>query len=99
MDVVVRFLSDDEIEQRYPEENQSPRAILSREAIEKGYKIALIESPYLVSFLGDGMLECILHRAQQMSNLLIPNFRQDFWCFTDLGETPQGRVYCAIREK
>ena len=99
MNPVVRFLSDEEIKQRYPEENQSTRARLSREAVQKGYKIALVESSYCVSYPCDGNLENALYYAEGFLNLLIPEHRRELWCFTDLGETPQGRVYCAIREK
>lgn len=99
MNPVVRFLSDEEIKQRYPEENQSTRARLSREAVQKGYKIALVDSPYCVSYPCDGYLEEALDYAMGFLDLLIPEHCREFLCFTDLGETPQGRVYCAIKEK
>ena len=96
MDPVVRFLSNEEIKQRYPEENQSTRARLSREAVQKDYKIALVQHR-LINFKSDYF--DLYQISSGMLDSLIPEHCREFWCFTDLGETPQGKVYCAIREK
>ncbi len=89
----IKILSKKEIEERYPKENNSNVAKLTRGFIEKGFKIAYLKM--------DGLgRETPSWRHVEVSNAIeiaLKNDNFEIGCYTDLSELKNDVIYVSFK--
>lgn len=90
---IVKILSNDELDKRYPKGVNFRMAKLTREAIDKGYSIALIEQEGLhnSNWLTQDVqvaLECNTPKSSVI----------EVWGYTDMSQLSEDKIYCAFKE-
>ena len=93
MERTVKVLSKKELNKMYPKEVNSRMAKLTREALDKGYSIALIEQEGLHSskWLTQDVkvaLESITPKSSAI----------EVWGYTDMSQLSEDKIYCAFKE-
>jgi len=91
---IVKILSNEELDKRYPEGMENRMAKLTREAIEKGYSIALVEQEGLHD---SGIL--LSHDVQVALESITPKSSViEVWGYTDMSQFSKDKIYCAFKE-
>lgn len=90
----VMFLSKEQLDERYSKLANTKMAKLTKEAIEKGYSVALIQKEGL-----GWRREWLLHSVQVALEQSVPrNSVIKIWCYTDMSELRDDKIYVAFKE-
>lgn len=90
----VRVLSKKQLDERYSKLANTRMAKLTKEAIEKGYSIALIQKEGLRS-----RTDWLLHDVQVALEQSVPrNSVIKIWCYTDMSQLDDDSIYVAFKE-
>lgn len=91
----VTILSKEDLEKRYSGEMANTRmAKLTKEALELGYSIALIEQEHL----HESNMICYDVQVALECHFPCSSTYIEVWGFTDLSEFNNDKLYCAFRE-
>lgn len=89
----VMVLSEKQLKERYSHLANTRMAKLTKEAIEKGYSIALVEK----EGLKNGNL--LAHKVQVALEQSVPRSSViQLWCFTDMSQMKEDKIYVAFKE-
>lgn len=90
----VMVLSKQQLDERYSRLANTKMARLTKEAIEKGYSIALIEQEGL-----EKRIEYLSYDTQVALEQSVPKSSViKIWCFTDMSELDVDKIYVAFKE-
>ena len=90
----VRILTTEEIEEKYSKNNNTRMANLTKQALDKGYLIALVEQKDLehsdhmhleIQWAVESLFPEALHEHVEI------------WGYTDMSELSKGKIYCAFK--
>jgi len=89
----VMVLSNEELDERYSSLSNTRMAKLTREAIERGYSIALVEKEGLrkEKWLSH-LVRVVLEQSVPRSSVI------KLWRFTDMSQLDEDRIYVAFKE-
>ena len=87
----IKVLSKKEIEERYPKENNSNMAKLTREFVERGFKIVRLKMDGLSN---EKFLTMEVNAAVE---IVLNNDNFEIGCYTDLSELLNDTIYVAVK--
>lgn len=89
----VTVLSKEQLDERYSRLANTRMAKLTKEAIEKGYSIALVEKE------GLNRSDWLTYDVQVALEQSVPrNSVIKVWCYTDMGQLDDDKIYVAFKE-